>query len=60
MPIPDDERTLGEPDVEVTDPDDAAASPLPAALAVPLEVPQADAIEQALEVEGDDGYPRQD
>jgi hypothetical protein len=68
MSIPDDERTIDDVDEKIVEPDEVPdqapdevrVSPLPESLSIPLEVPEADAIEQALEVDGDEIYPRED
>jgi hypothetical protein len=60
MSTPDDGRTVDDGDHEGIEPDDVEISPLPEDLSIPIEVSEADAIEQALEVEGDEVYPRQD
>jgi hypothetical protein len=62
MSIPDDERTIDDVDEEIVESEEVPneVSPLPEDLSIPLEVPEADAIEQALEVDGDEIYPRED
>jgi hypothetical protein len=60
MSTPDDGRTIGGVDNEHIESEDVEVSTLPEEMSIPLEVPEADAIEQALEVEGDEGYPRED
>jgi hypothetical protein len=60
MSIHDDERTVDDVDNEVAESEDGRLPPIPEDLSIPLEVAEADAIEQALEVEGDEVYPRED
>jgi hypothetical protein len=60
MSIHDNERTIDDVDNEVAASEDVKLPPIPEDLSIPLEVAEADAIEQALEVEGDEVYPRED
>jgi hypothetical protein len=60
MSIHDDDRTIDDVDNEVAESEDVRLPPIPEDLSIPLEVAEADAIEQALEVEGDEVYPRED
>ncbi len=60
MSTPDDGRTIDDVDNQIIESEDVEVSPLPEEMSIPLEVSEADAIEQALEVEDDDVYPRED
>jgi hypothetical protein len=60
MSIHDNDRTIDDVDNEVAESEDVRLPPIPEDLSIPLEVAEADAIEQALEVEGDEVYPRED
>jgi hypothetical protein len=60
LSIQDDERTIDDVDNQVAESEEVKLPPIPEDLSIPLEVAEADAIEQALEVEGDEVYPRQD
>ena len=60
MSIADDDRPVDDAEVQLEEADDEVVAPLPEDLSIPLEVSEGDAIEQALEVDTDEIYPRED